>query len=372
MRSYNRPLARRHRGHQRLYGLYWDRHFNFMLSTDGQRRPVWNHRLTGEQRIRWMRKHCPASATESVRSGSAAAAATESVRPAATTLHGSEPVLQRGLDSAASAATGVHGSFAGGSKRAMAEERRIGVTTVQFRLHTIGCTRDAFVSIQPVVWNSGTVCVIDAGKLRPAASYRERCMARASFWGHYGHAAVQFWLHGICSFWWNRGVQRWHMVCFNSVQQPNRHTVHHAGGVRTEQRATLAAAMLGAAADDTERRMGSGATRRGGDSAMQPGLRVERGCITDRVPPRYGKSVRRCTTPGGYVGPISCVVRASDWAAATAVATHWAGVLRDPRCSAKRQMDGPGRDYRHATVQPIVHWNLYRPMCQRRVGNEHV
>ena len=361
MRSCDRPLARRHSRHQRLYGLYWGRHFNFVLSADGQRWPVWNHRPNSEQRIRWMRKHRSAPATD------------ESVRPAAATVYGSGPVLQRGLEySAAFAATGVHGHCAAGSKRPVAEERRIGVTTVQLRLPTVGCVRDAFVSIQHVVWISGTVCIVDADNLWLAASYRERCVANASLRGHYGHAAVQFWLYGVCSFWWNRGVQRWHMVCFNSVQQPNRHTVHHAGGLHTEQRATLAAAMLGAAADDTERRMGSGATRRGGDSAMQPGLRVERGCITDRVPPRYGKSVRRCTTPGGYVGPVSCVVRASVWAAATAVAAHWAGVLRDPRCSAKRQMDSPGRDYRHATVQPIVHWNLYRPRCQRRVGNEHV
>lgn len=370
MRSCNRPLARRHRGHQRLYGLYRDRHFNFMLSTDGQRRPVWNHRLTGEQRIRWMRKHCPASATESVRSGSAAAAATESVRPAATTLHGSEPVLQRGLDSAASAATGVHGSFAGGSKRAMAEERRIGVTTVQFRLHTIGCTRDAFVSIQPVVWNSGTVCVIDAGKLRPAASYRERCMARASFWGHYGHAAVQFRLHRIFGFWWNRGVQRWRVVCVNSVQRRNRHAVQHSSAMRSEQRPTRAAGMLGAPADDFERRLGSGATRRGGDSAMQPGLRVERRCITDRVPPRWGFSVRG-SPPAGHVGPISCIVRISVRAAAPAAAPHWTGVLRDSRRRAERRMDGPG-DYRHATVQPVVHWHRHCPVCQRRVGIESV
>ena len=165
-------------------------------------------------------------------------------------------------------------------------------------------------------------------------------------------------------------MQRWRMVCFNSVQRPNRHAVHHSGAVRTEQRATLAAAMLGAPADDTERRMGSGATWRGSDSAMPAGLRVARGRITDRVPPRYSKSVRRCT-PGRYVGPISCVVRTSVRAADATAAAHWTGVLRDSRGRAKRQMDGPG-DYRHATVRPRVHWNLYCPVYQRRVASESV
>ena len=78
------------------------------------------------------------------------------------------------------------------------------------------------------------------------------------------------------------------------------------------------------------------------------------------------------------MGPISCVVRASDRtvaaaaaAAATAAAAYWTGVLRDSRRRAERRMDGPG-DYRHATVQPVVHWHRHCPVCQRRVGIESV
>jgi hypothetical protein len=311
-----------------------------------------------------LRKRRPASAaTESVRA--AAAAATESVRAAAASdLHCSKPVLQRGTEysAAVAAANVVHSAFASGSKRAVAEEWRIGVTTMQLRLQSIGSVRDAVVSTQPVDWKSGTVCVVGAGSLCPAASYLERRVARTSIWGHHGHAAVQYQLHAIFAFWWNRGVQRWHMGCVNSVQQPNRHTVHHSGAMRTEC-TTRAAAMLGAPADDSERRVGSRATRRGSDSAMQQRLRAERRCITDRVPPWFVLSA-------GRVGPISCDMR-STVESVRAAAPHWTDVRRDAPCRAKRQMDGPG-GYRHAAVQSIVHWDRHRAMRERRVGNESI